>query len=344
MAIGTTKKVSRPAAMGKTVVKTDSVPHVCIKHVERGDSFSGVYYVEQIYTKVARNGNKYSDILLRDKSGSAYCRFWGVIELAVKGDFVEIEAVVEEYMGNPQIVIQGCPRKVDIPSDLSDYVPEANNLELLEKAFNDIIADVHTDCDELDAQTCVKLLDSTFGGKTIGKFLESPCSVLPHYGVKGGLLAHTVRMTEIARDIGIRHNLDRETCVILMTASLLHKIGAIDSYEVEDCMPIETTKGILVGCDNLTIARVTSSIRRIKQSGNGLDGEVVLRVLHAIASHNSEYVKPMTKEALVLAEAYKADMSVVEAMDFIAQDSNPDDEFTAYDPVLGRRYYRGKSY
>jgi hypothetical protein len=48
----------------------------------------------------------------------------------------------------------------------------------------------------------------------------------------------------------------------------------------------------------------------------------------------------MTKEAMILRAIVELDNEVVDALDFISSDIN-DDEFTAFDPRLRRRYYRG---
>jgi len=52
-------------------------------------------------------------------------------------------------------------------------------------------------------------------------------------------------------------------------------------------------------------------------------------------------MKPMTKEALILVAAYRVDVDMVDAYEFIQNDVNVTEEFTAYDPSLGRRYYLG---
>jgi hypothetical protein len=69
--------------------------------------------------------------------------------------------------------------------------------------------------------------------------------------------------------------------------------------------------------------------------------ETVIRILHAVVSYDGKSVVPMTKEAMVLSAAYRNDSEMVDAMDFIADDSNLSEEFTAYDSSTGRRYYTG---
>jgi hypothetical protein len=72
-----------------------------------------------------------------------------------------------------------------------------------------------------------------------------------------------------------------------------------------------------------------------------MDEETFDRIMHSLSTCFDSYSnKPMTKEAIVLSEAYRADSTIVESFDFIADDESTD-EFTAYDSLRRRRYFRG---
>jgi hypothetical protein len=65
--------------------------------------------------------------------------------------------------------------------------------------------------------------------------------------------------------------------------------------------------------------------------------------MHAASAYtNSHLLRPMTKEAIILAAAYRMDNELVEAIEFMANDTNTSEKFTAYDASMGRRYYMGK--
>ena len=63
------KKVEKKAVVAEDksmeVAKSD---HVFLRNVSVGETFSGLYFLEKVFIKVARTGNKYSDLTLRDKS------------------------------------------------------------------------------------------------------------------------------------------------------------------------------------------------------------------------------------------------------------------------------------
>ena len=132
---------------------------------------------------------------------------------------------------------------------------------------------------------------------------------------------------------------------VMLAAALLCRVGAADAYDFEDCMPVLTKRGILLGMPNLTMTRVSSALRRVvssaKADGKTVIQDTVLRVLHTIVAANKTCgVEAMTKEAMVLQGVVELDADVVDALDFMDSDVN-EDEFTAYDPRLRRRYYRG---
>ena len=119
----------------------------------------------------------------------------------------------------------------------------------------------------------------------------------------------------------------------------------MDAFAFQDCAPVSTLKGELLGSGNLSMMRLAPSIRRTveaaQKDGKTIKQDTLIRILHVIASHDSACVKPKTREALLLSSCVKNDDDLVEAMDFIANDLNEQEEFTAFDPATKRRYYRG---
>lgn len=324
-------------------MSTATVEHDFIAHQKIGDSFSGVYYVEQAYVKLTVTNKEYMDMVLRDKSGSRNVKHWAKVDLN-KGDFAFISAQVQDYQGNPSIVAKNIERE-DAPEELDNYIPVYEDADKHSERF-DALREKLTELEEaVGNETCGLLVDEVFrNGKSYARFISSPGSDTPHYGRESGLLANTVRVTDSAFAVSDQYNLTNQEKAILLASGFLHRLGAIDAFNFEDCMPVATTRGILVGVDNLTMTRLAASIRRMvtsaKSEGKTIDREVMVRVMHCISSYN-EVVKPMTKEALVLASAARSDREIVEAVEFIENDQNKQEEFTAFDPNLGRRYFKG---
>ena len=195
-------------------------------------------------------------------------------------------------------------------------------------------------------ETCGRLVDEVLGSKDFyPKFVSNPGSATPHYGRQGGLLANTVRVTDGCIKLSDDYRLSEKERAILIAAAMLHRVGGVDAFGFMDCMPKESTRGKLLGVNMLTVSRISIALRRVnalaKEEKWSLDRDAVLRVLHAIVSYDGNSVLPKTKEAMVLSAVAKSDADMVEAMDFIENDLNTSEEFTAYDPKMRREYYRG---
>ena len=319
--------------------------HQPIGHVNIGDAFSGVYYIENVFIKQTKNNKDYQEYTLRDKSGSRFVKYWGVVDGVAKGDFVFVAANVEEYMGNPSIIAKNV-QKEQSPADMSNYLPAFEDSDKHAESFDQVRTTLKQIEADIGDETAGKIVDEVYGnGAFFQKFIQAPGSAKPHYGREGGLLANTVRVAEQAVKTAESYGLDAQEKAILIAAALLCRIGAIDAYEFQDCMPVETKKGILLGLNNLTMTRVSSALKRVvaelAKTQMSASQETVMRLFHAISSYNDSCMKPMTKEALILAAVYRMDAQMVDAVEFIQNDVNMTEEFTAYDPALGRRYYTG---
>jgi len=319
--------------------------HKLIGHQGIGDTFEGTYYVESVYIKKTVQQKDYSDLTLRDKSGPRNVKFWGVAADVKKGDFVFISAGVDDYQGSPSIVAKNI-EKTDSPSDLSDYIPVYDDTDKQAERFDEIRAELK----EIEERTGNDLpgiiVDEVYGNSSFfQKFVKAPGSSRPHYGKQGGLLANTVRLASAAMSTSSHYALSDEEKAIMIASALLCRIGAIDAFGFQDCIPKEMKRGALLGMNNLTLGRVQSALKRalasFKKAGKTVNQDTVLRVLHAVSSYDDECVTPMTREALVLHSAWKTDSNMVEAIDFIESDMNDSEEFTAWDPAMNRRYYTG---
>ena len=175
--------------------------HTMIQAVERGQQISGVYCVEDCYVKTAKNGQPYSDVTLRDRSGSAICRFWGRVEASGKGDFVHVTADVGDYKGNLQIVLRTID-KVDPPSDMSDWVPVVDGYDEARSDLSRLLGRLPEKAEEIGtpvARTCCAVVGAVFTDQFLKRFIASPYTVMPNYGVVGGLLVPAYYMPHATR-------------------------------------------------------------------------------------------------------------------------------------------------
>jgi len=333
--------------MAKTSDPADPASvHSFIMSQKVGDQFGDVYYVESVFVKLTAQQKKYTDMMLRDRSGSRNVKFWGTIEDLDAGDFVAIVARVEDYQGSPSVIATDMELAKE-PEDLADFIPTFDDLKEREAKLASLISSVV----KLEAaekqETCTLLLGEVFnaGGVLYPKFIESPSSSMPHYGRIGGLLVNTVSVAQNALALADQYGFSPMEKVLTVTAALLYRVGAVDAYAFEHCMPKMTKKGMLLGVSNLTFNRLSMAVRKVSQDAKAnnkiVSQETILRVLHAVIASDEKAMKPATKEAMVLSVAVRSDVEMVESFDFLANDLNTSEEFTAFDPRRGVRYYRG---
>jgi 23S rRNA maturation-related 3'-5' exoribonuclease YhaM len=212
-----------------------------------GDQFGGIYYVESVFIKKTAQGKDYTDLLLRDRSGSRNVKFWGTLATLEPGDFVAIIARVEEYQGSPSVIATEMEIAKE-PDDLSDYVPTFDDLSQWETQLATLIQQV-VSLESADKQeTCTLLLGEVFSpaGVLYPKFIESPSSAMPYYGRIGGLLVNTVNVAKNVAALVNQYGFSQMEQALSITSALLYRIGAIDAYAFEHCTPKMTKKGMLL--------------------------------------------------------------------------------------------------
>jgi len=322
--------------------------HELIAHQNIGDEFSGTYYVQSAYIKQTVQKKDYTDMVLRDKSGARSVKYWGTVKDLSKGCWVFVAAMVEEYLGNPSIITRNI-ELADEPDDLDDYISIYDGFKDLADEFDVLRGELKELEVKTEDETCSMMVDEVYrSGSFFDKFVRCPGSDGPSYGKQGGLLASVVRVARHALDASQFYETSDMEKSVLLTAALLCRVGGADAYQFEDCMPVMNRSGILLGVPNLTMTRVSNALKRVKasvkkeESKKEIDSEVILRVLHAVVAANKTCgVEAMTREAMVLQGVVELDAEVVDALDFIDNDVNEDDEFTAFDPRMRRRYFKG---
>jgi hypothetical protein len=320
--------------------------HPLITHQGVGISFVGTYYVEAAFVKPGKNKKDFTELTLRDKSGSRICRYWGIIAGVKKGCFVHVEAAVEDYMGAPSIVVNRVEVK-DAPSDTSNYIAACDDLDKYVERIavsREWLKQVESGC---PGSIVGKIVEDIYGNDDFNnRFPTAPSGVKPFYGRQGGLLANTARVVEQCGNIAGSYSLRPDEKLILTAAALLFRVGAVEVYEFRDCMPMETDKGVLLGINNMTMNKLFISVRKVwaeeTKANRAIDSDGVFRLMHAVSAYAGNLLRPMTKESIILAAAYRMDNELVEAIEFMENDTNIADKFTAYDPAFGRRYYVGK--
>lgn len=320
--------------------------HSLIAQQQIGGEFSGTYYVESSYVKQTVQNKDYTDMVLRDKSGSRNVKYWGTVKGLTKGCWIFVSCIVDEYQGGLSITTKNV-EITDEPEELENYLPIYEGSDELADDMDNLREELLKLKESTGDATCTMIVDEAYrSAQFFDRFIRSPGSDGSKYGKQGGLLASVVRVARHSFDASDLYELTDDEKAVMLTAALLYRVGVADSYEFVDCMPVKTKNGILLGEANMTMHRVNTSLKRALSSAKKQDiemnQETIIRILHCIiAANNTCGIKPMTKEALVLHGVAILDGDVVDALDFMDSDIN-DEEFTAFDTSKCRQYYLGE--
>jgi len=171
------------------------------------------------------------------------------------------------------------------------------------------------------------------------KFGKAPAGKLWHHNYLGGLLEHTLSVTQIASEVGKMYpDINQD---LLIAAGLLHDIGKIETYIFKTFFDF-TDEGRLVGHIVLGAQLVAGKIKLIVDFPKKLETELT----HLILSHQGKLehaspVVPMTLEGLILYYADEMDSNANAFLRIKKKEKMPGTQWSSYINLLGRYLYFG---
>ena len=196
-----------------------------------------------------------------------------------------------------QVVIQ----KLDniMPEDdISNLVPTgAFDLEIYRKKLENLINGVKT-------PTLRTLLKKIFSGKFYDDFCKNPAGTKLHHAYLGGLLQHSVDVTELA--VSMADTIGNADKDLVTAGALLHDIGKVREISAGMGFPY-TTEGRLMGHITMSALMVREAALELKLPISSLN-----QLEHVILSHHGDQEKgsPVacaTKEAFIVHYADEID-------------------------------------
>ncbi|MBO7401613.1 MAG: HD domain-containing protein [Lachnospiraceae bacterium] len=193
-----------------------------INTFQDGDDINGVYLCKSAIIREKKNGGDYLDIKLFDRTGEVDGKVWdinGSVGDVTPGMFVRVVGKVITYNNALQLKIANV-RKAEEGEYLEvDYVPASEyNIDDMYKtllAYVNSVTEPHLKA--LLEEFFVK--DKEF----ISKFRKSSAAKTMHHAFVGGLLEHTLSVTQNCKFFAEKYkqlNYD-----LIITAALFHDIG-----------------------------------------------------------------------------------------------------------------------
>ncbi|HOK33961.1 MAG TPA: HD domain-containing protein, partial [Fervidobacterium sp.] len=259
----------------------------------------GIFKLRSKKLQETKDGKKFLLLTLEDRTGSvrAVDRYNAETndQTLQIGSVLAVSGKVVYYDERIQINIadsDGALKKLSEGQySVERFVSKINNPEELYKELVRMIQTVE-DNDYRKVLEIFFIEDKAF----VEAFKNAPAGMRIHHAYIGGLLEHSLNVAKLVDQVcKIYAQLDRD---LLITGALVHDLGKVKEYVINQ-------KGIEVTTEGELLGHIVIGIEMIDRRVRGVPYNKLLKLKHLIASHHGEYewgspVIPKTPEALVL--------------------------------------------
>jgi 3'-5' exoribonuclease len=254
-----------------------------IVEFKEGEKVQGFYLCAEKHIRHTRTGERYLDLLLRDRTGQISAKVWDKVseynDKFASGDPVAVSGEVEIFLDRPQIIVKRInrasvktygrygydPGKI-VPSSEKDPKQMWKELMILIKR----IRNPH-----------LRNLVMMIYQENKKKLLTHPASVSIHHNYRSGYLEHILSMAKIGEKLAPHYAVNKS---LLLSGIMLHDIGKIQEI-TSDMEASFTDEGHFIG--HIVIGRdmVIRSAGKMK----GFPKDLLLKLEHIILSHQGRY-------------------------------------------------------
>lgn len=303
-----------------------------INEFREGENVVGHYLCKNRQTLKSRAGKSYLSLKLQDKTGTVDAKVWDLnndIKSFEENDFIKIDANAIIYQNDIQLNIKKIRRSMEGEYDPADYIPcSEKNIDTMYQEFLDYIKTI-------ESSYIKKLLQKIFLEHPVvsKRFKTHSAAKSIHHGYMGGLLEHSLSVTQICDFAAPKYKyVDRD---ILIASAMLHDVGKVlelSEFPVNDY----TDDGQLLG--HLIIG--AEIIKDTAAEIEGFPKQLESLLKHCMLSHHGEYEYgspklPKTIEAFILhcADNLDAKTKVIEEM---LQNDSTQGSWAGYQRMLQR--------
>ena len=291
-----------------------------------------------------RQGNKYILLKLADRTGTLTGMYWNAedrdFERCQQSEYIRVKGRTQIYNGNMQMIV------TDVSPVDASTVDEAD-FDMFDSAASDQTLDRLKELlSEIRNVHLRRLVDAVMDDEAfIKRFKQAPAAVTNHHAFPGGLLQHTVDLIELAGAIAPRYpRLDAD---LLTVGALFHDIGKTDELSPSGELTY-TDRGQLVGHIVIGIQFLSDKIAAAEsKSGEAFPTKLRWHLEHLIVSHHGQLEfgspkVPLTLEAIALHHIDNLDAKLAAATTIIDGDVGGDENWTNYNPSMGRKLWKAE--
>lgn len=309
---------------------------IFVNELKAGDFITDqVFSIEEFQQHKTRAQNPYYRLILQDKTGEIAAKIWqddfGNCRLrdVTAGDVVKVDAEVNEYNGQLQLIIKKLEETDDY--DISDLVQASERN--LEEMFTQLLDEIS----KIKNKHLKKLFQNILDDKNfVNRFKRSPAAEKVHHDFMGGLLEHSLEVVEIAKPVIKSYPEANKDLTI--AGLILHDIGKTFEFEVKKTALTRSVKGKLLGHLALGVEFVETKLPK------DFPEDLWMRLAHIIISHQGELefgspIKPATIEAAIVHYADYTSSHVKQFQKAIKLGEGSEPGFSEYQKWIGTQVY-----
>lgn len=286
-------------------------------------------------------GGDYLAITLADATGELVARAFDNVERLrdqfEAGEFVKAQGRANLFNGRLQFIVENIRRVMpgDESQDRRDGFREDALLPSAPRPVDEMWAELQQVIGAVGNPHLKALVEHVVVANEAALKVW-PAARVVHHAYRGGFLEHILTMAEAGRVLALLYDADAD---LVVTGALLHDIGKLKELQY-DTATTYTREGNLVGHITLGALMVDEACRAVPAFPPALRDQV----LHLIVSHHGERslgapVEPASIEALILSAIDSLDATINQVRR--APRDEAASEFTAYQPRLGRVFWKG---
>ena len=311
-------------------------PHQWIKDIMEEDRIASCYLVRGKSQGTTRNGKPFLTLTLADKTGEIPAMVWDrAQEYSARfseGETVVVAGLASSYRGRIQLTISDIERPEKEPDSSLFCESSPTDPSKMMRSLKEILKGIKDP--NLRALVDRFLADRSF----TALFRKAPAAKNFHHSYMGGLLEHTLSVSEMAAEIA-RHYPELNGD-LLIAAAFLHDIGKTREFTFPPNIEY-TDEGRLVG-------HVVSGVEMLNEKLEGMKAfpeDLAIRLKHMILSHHGQFDFGSPKEPAFL-EAFA--LNFVDDMDakmnglgrFMERDRR-EGAWTEFNRLFGRYLLKG---
>lgn len=310
-----------------------------IEDLKENEHITEHYLCKQKQNLKTRTGKTYLSLKLQDKTGAVDAKVWDMtndIQNFEENDVIKVDGIVLTYQNEVQLKINKIRKSREGEYEAMNYIPCTDkDIETLYAQLTEFIKSI--------GQPMIRqLIENIFihNESIVNTFKTHSAAKNMHHSYMGGLLEHTLSVTQICDFMSTRYKyLNRD---LLIATAMLHDIGKI--YELSRLPDNDyTDDGQMLGHIVMGTELVTAETAKIPNFPHELQS----LIKHSILAHHGEFEYgspklPNTMEAFILHCADNMDAKIKTYEEAIDKD-NTQGPWAGYQKMLGR-YVRKSDY